>query len=78
MDWQKANWRDCVGEVLISEEALQARIAELRLFGGLTTKETAAVVGIAPRTVELDWKMAKGFLATRLADPESSEDASQA
>lgn len=44
----------------------QARIAELRLFGGLTTAEIAAVVGIAPRTVELDWKMAKAWLADAL------------
>jgi hypoxanthine phosphoribosyltransferase len=29
MNWQERNWRDCVDEVLISEEALQARIAEL-------------------------------------------------
>jgi hypothetical protein len=40
--------------------------AELRFFGGLTTAEAAEVLGIAPRTVELDWKMAKTWLAQRL------------
>ena len=45
----------------------QARIAELRFFAGLTTQETAEVLGIAPRTVELDWKMAKTWLAQRLS-----------
>ena len=29
MDWRERNWRDCVGEVLISEQALRSRIAEL-------------------------------------------------
>ena len=29
MDWREQNWQDCVGEVLISEQALQSRIAEL-------------------------------------------------
>jgi len=29
MNWQEQDWRDCVGEVLISEQALQSRIAEL-------------------------------------------------
>jgi len=44
----------------------QARIAELRFFGGLTTAEAAEVLGVSPRTVELDWKMAKAWLAERL------------
>jgi RNA polymerase sigma factor (TIGR02999 family) len=44
----------------------QARIAELRFFAGLSTKEVAEVLGIAPRTVELDWTMAKDWLAQRL------------
>jgi hypoxanthine phosphoribosyltransferase len=29
MGWQDQSWQECVGEVLISEEALQSRIAEL-------------------------------------------------
>lgn len=62
-------------EALEALDERQARIAELRLFGGLATKETAAVVGIAPRTVELDWKMAKEFLADRLAEEHPDEAA---
>ena len=53
----------------------QAQIAELKLFGGLTTAEIAAVVGIAPRTVELDWRMAKGWLARALETSEDRDDA---
>ncbi|MHC4136375.1 MAG: ECF-type sigma factor [Planctomycetota bacterium] len=47
-------------------DARQARIAELRFFAGLNTQEVAEVVGVAPRTVELDWRMAKDWLAQRL------------
>jgi RNA polymerase sigma factor (TIGR02999 family) len=40
----------------------QARIVELRFFGGLTIKETAAVVGISPATVKREWTVAKAWL----------------
>jgi RNA polymerase sigma-70 factor, ECF subfamily len=45
----------------------QARIVELRYFGGLSVEETAAVMEISPRTVKRDWAMAKAWLATQLA-----------
>ena len=34
----------------------QARIVELRYFGGLTIEETSEVMGIAPATIKRDWK----------------------
>ena len=40
----------------------QARIVELRFFGGLTVEETAAVVGSSPATVKREWAVAKGWL----------------
>lgn len=55
-------------DVLAALDARQARIAELRLFGGLTTAEIAAVVGVAPRTVELDWRLARAWLAGRFGE----------
>ncbi|MHC4958241.1 MAG: ECF-type sigma factor [Planctomycetota bacterium] len=45
----------------------QASIAELRFFAGLNNPEIAEALGVSLRTVELDWKMAKDWLATRLA-----------
>src|SRR3954466_9983531 len=33
----------------------QARIVELRFFGGLTVEETGAVLGISPATVKREW-----------------------
>jgi len=55
-------------ENLAELDARQASIAELRFFGGLTNKEVAESLGVSLRTVELDWSMAKGWLASRLGD----------
>lgn len=40
----------------------QARIVELRFFGGLSVEETAEVVGISPKTVKRDWSLARAWL----------------
>jgi RNA polymerase sigma-70 factor (ECF subfamily) len=40
----------------------QARVVELRFFGGLTVEETAEVLGISPRTVKRDWRVARLWL----------------
>jgi len=40
----------------------QGKIVELRFFGGLTVEETAAVLGISPKTVKRDWSVAKAWL----------------
>ena len=40
----------------------QARIVELRYFGGLTIEETSEVMGIAPATIKRDWKLTKAWL----------------
>lgn len=44
----------------------QARIVELRYFGGLTIEETAQVLEISPATVKRDWNMAKAWLAREM------------
>jgi RNA polymerase sigma-70 factor, ECF subfamily len=44
----------------------QARLVELRFFGGLTIKETAEVMGISHATVEREWKVAKAYLKREL------------
>ncbi len=44
----------------------QARIVELRFFGGLTIKETAEVMKSSHATVEREWKMAKAYLKREL------------
>lgn len=49
----------------------QARIVELRFFGGLTVQEVAHVLGVSKRKVEGDWTHAKAWLRAALeqADP---------
>ena len=44
----------------------QARIVELRYFGGLTVPETAEALGINGRTVDRDWATARAWLRRRL------------
>lgn len=46
----------------------QARIVELRFFGGLTVEEVAHVLGVSKRKVEGDWTHAKAWLRARLAE----------
>jgi RNA polymerase sigma-70 factor, ECF subfamily len=45
----------------------QARIVELRFFGGLTVEETAELLEISPATVKRDWILAKIWLRRELS-----------
>lgn len=40
----------------------QARIVELRYFGGLSVEETAEAINSSPATVKRHWTMARAFL----------------
>lgn len=44
----------------------QARIVEMRFFGGLSIEETASELGISTATVKRDWLMARLWLHSRL------------
>jgi RNA polymerase sigma factor (TIGR02999 family) len=44
----------------------QARIVELRFFGGLSVEETADAMSISPATVKRHWTMAKAWLLREL------------
>jgi RNA polymerase sigma factor (TIGR02999 family) len=44
----------------------QRQIVELRFLTGLSVAETARVMGVSPRTVKLDWRMARAWLLARL------------
>jgi RNA polymerase sigma factor (TIGR02999 family) len=51
---------------LASLDAQQARLVELRYFGGLTIEETAEVLGVSPATVKRSWVVAKAWLRKEL------------
>lgn len=57
---------DLALEKLAALDPRGARVAELRLFGGLTVPEIAQVVGISSRTVDGDWAVARRWLAREL------------
>jgi RNA polymerase sigma factor (TIGR02999 family) len=44
----------------------QARVVELRYFGGLSEAEIVEVLKISPRTVQRDWEFARAWLAREL------------
>jgi RNA polymerase sigma factor (TIGR02999 family) len=44
----------------------QARLVELRYFGGLTLDDTAATLGISPATVSREWTVARRWLQREL------------
>jgi RNA polymerase sigma-70 factor, ECF subfamily len=46
----------------------QARLVELHFFGGLSLEEAAAILGIAPRTADKDWALARAWLRKRLSE----------
>jgi RNA polymerase sigma factor (sigma-70 family) len=58
-----------VDEALTKLAALdqqQARVVELRFFGGLNVEETAEVLSISTRTVKRDWSVAKAWIRREL------------
>lgn len=45
----------------------QAKVVELRYFGGLSEEEIVAALKISPRTVRRDWDLAKAWLLRELS-----------
>ena len=64
-------------EIIALDEALQTlatlhprkcQIVELRFFGGLTVEETAEVLGLSAITIKREWRSAKAWLHTQIAN----------
>jgi len=62
-------------EVLAVDEALkrleevaprQAEVVALRYFAGLSVDETAQALGVSPRTVDYEWRLARAWLHREL------------
>jgi RNA polymerase sigma-70 factor, ECF subfamily len=53
-------------ERLAEFDGQQARIVELRFFGGLTIEEVAEVLSVSDSLVKREWRMAKSWLRTQL------------
>ncbi|MHC4947839.1 MAG: ECF-type sigma factor, partial [Planctomycetota bacterium] len=52
---------------LAALNARQARVVELRFFGGLTEPEVAEVAGVSRTTVADDWAVARAWLSRELS-----------
>jgi RNA polymerase sigma-70 factor (ECF subfamily) len=57
---------DAALEELAALDERQARLVELRFFGGLAIEEAAAALGVSLATANRDWSMAKAWLYRRL------------
>lgn len=57
---------DEVLEELQKLDMRQAKIIEMRFFGGMTVPEVAEVLGLSTRTIENEWKMCRAWLRKRL------------
>ena len=51
---------------LEAEDAEAAKLVNLRFFAGLTLKDAAIALGLAPRTAERQWAYARAWLYARL------------
>ena len=73
---------ESVQEVLALHEAIeglaafdetQAKLVELRFFGGYSIEETADVLAISPASVKREWDFARAWLSRRLRGRASSD-----
>ena len=55
---------------LEAHDARMAQVVRLRFYAGLSVEETAAVLGVAPRTVKRDWAFARAWLYEALGGDE--------
>lgn len=69
-------------DVLALDEAMQhlaeldplmAQVVELRFFGGLNVQETAKLLDISPTTVKREWRAARAWLLSEIADEDRAD-----
>lgn len=79
-DLMAANERNV--DLILLEDALheleamspeQARVVELKFFGGLSIEETAEVLGLSTATVRRDWTVARAWLRRALRKGDTQE-----
>ena len=55
-------WLDEALTLLAAHNPRQARVVELRYFGGLSVEEIARILEVSPRSVKRDWSLARIWL----------------
>jgi len=75
LDGAAAEFEDRAIDLLALDEALtelserdetQARLVELRFFGGMSVEACALALGVSERTVQYEWAHARAWLRSRL------------
>jgi RNA polymerase sigma factor (TIGR02999 family) len=61
-------------ERLAKLDPRQAKVVELRFFGGLGVEEVAHALGVSKRTVEGDWTFARAWLSRELRGTDPSAE----
>jgi RNA polymerase sigma factor (TIGR02999 family) len=59
---------------LAAVDARKSRIAELRVFGGLTLEESGHILQLSTATVEREWQAARAWLNARLSGKLQRDD----
>ena len=54
-------------EALSQIDSQQARVIELRFFGGLSIEATGRILGVSPSTVNREWNLARAWLYRELS-----------
>jgi RNA polymerase sigma factor (TIGR02999 family) len=54
---------------LAAQDTRQARLVELRVFGGLSFEDAAEVIGVSTATAHREWTIARAWLFRRLRQP---------
>ncbi len=88
-EWCKVEFDDALApsvsrslDVIALDDALKdlaqlnpqhSRIVELRFFGGMTIDEVAEALGLSPRTVQREWRVARVWLRRQIYS-ESADD----
>ena len=60
-------------ERLETLDTRQAKIVELRFFGGLTVAEVARELGLSKRTIENEWTMVRAWLRRELSHDDGND-----
>ena len=59
-------------DALAQADPRKARVVELRYFGGLNVRDTAAVLRVSEETVTRDWRLARGWLLHQIRGADGS------
>lgn len=67
MSWDTLLTTEAALSALADRNERQARVAEIKLFGGATHEEIAEALDVSVPTIERDWRLARAFVGRALS-----------